>query len=180
MSIVIKHWILHVEHYCKKKKKEQPFLFFRLLWRVNSHSTHVLCKSLSAKWLQTSEEVENEEAIAGRDVGSGLAQELRKRCLLTELCFLCDNWPKHVASITHIKTKKNTHILPLFGSWCIKHSGAVRLYKSFFNQNWGLIGLKCRSSVIRINTLDAICSQRKIYYAQKLNAGMIFDRVGWR
>lgn len=43
--------------------------------------------------LQTIEEVENEKDTAGKDVGSGLVQKLRKWCLLTELCFLCDNWP---------------------------------------------------------------------------------------
>lgn len=41
--------------------------------------------------LQTIEEVENEKDTAGKDVGSGLVQKLRKWCLLTELCFLCDN-----------------------------------------------------------------------------------------
>lgn len=160
--------------------KRTPFVLpsFRFtVLRSEPHLSHVFGKSLSARQLQTSEEVKNEKAIAGRDVGSGVAQELRKRFLLTELCFLCDNWPKHVVPLLHTRT--HTELSSPSPSLCLlgykKKLRTVKLPKRF-QPNCGLVGLECRSTVIILNSFEVICSQWEIYCTQNLHVGVIFKK----
>lgn len=53
----------------------------------------LICALHSEYYFFITERLVSEEtrAASGSDVGRTLVQELRKRCLLTELCFLCDN-----------------------------------------------------------------------------------------
>lgn len=146
------------------------------VFRSESPLTHVSGKSLSARQLQTSEEVKNEKAIAGRDVGSGVAQELRKRFLLTELCFLCDNWPKHVVPLLHTHTTHTIVLTFSLACWGIKKTQRTVKLPKQFQPNCGSVGLKCRSTVIILNSFEAICSQWEIYCTQNLNVGVIFKK----
>lgn len=98
-----------------------------------------------------------------RHAGSGLAQELRKRCLLTELCFLRDNWPKHILplSLTRIhQDKENPHVLHLFKKEKEKKGGAIlfRLQRIY------------RVIMFRMDYLWSYL----VTVPQNLNVGMIF------
>lgn len=95
------------------------FGYFSELWLIDSTPTPINCahqkKSKVRKKLP-----KKQNAIAGRDTVRRAEQflKLRKWCLLAELCFLCDNWPKPATSQSHAETHNKKDTPPHFFGRC--------------------------------------------------------------